>query len=76
MWTALIDKIKAYNHSVAGVLRGCHIKSYDGKSLIIEANFKFHKDKLSEPKTHEILEKTIKEVTKKNINIAVLLKER
>lgn len=76
LWTALIDKVKAYNHSIAGVLRGCSIKSYDGKSLIIEANFKFHKDKLSEPKTHEILENTIKEVTKKEIEVSVVLKQK
>ncbi len=76
LWTALIDKIKAYNHSVAGVLRGCSIKSYDSKSLILETNFKFHKDKLSEVKTREVLENVLKEVTKKNIKVEVLLKVR
>jgi len=76
LWTALIDKVKAYNHSIAGVLRGCRVKSYDGKSLILEANFKFHKDKLSERKTQEILEKACQEITKKDVNISVLLKDR
>ncbi len=75
LWTALIDKVKAYNHSIAGVLRGSSIKSYDGKSLIIEANFKFHKEKLSERKTQEILEKACQEITKKNIQIEVVLKK-
>lgn len=74
LWHALIDKVKAYNHSIAGVLRGCSIKSYDSKSLIIETNFKFHKEKLSEPKTQEILDKTIREITKKNVKIMVVLK--
>ncbi|MDZ4228392.1 MAG: hypothetical protein U1E54_04050, partial [Candidatus Levybacteria bacterium] len=74
LWNALIDKIKAYNHSVAGVLRGCRIKSYNGKILEIETNFKFHKDKLSERKTQEILDQAIKDVTKKNVKIEVLLK--
>ncbi|MBI4096463.1 MAG: DNA polymerase III subunit gamma/tau [Candidatus Levybacteria bacterium] len=76
LWNALIDKVKAYNHSIAGVLRGCRIKSYDNKSLILETNFKFHKDKLSEPKTQEILNKTIKDVTKKNVRIEVVLKSK
>ncbi len=74
LWTALIDKVKAYNHSVAGVLRGCSIKSYDNKSLVLETNFKFHKDKLSEVKTREVLENALKEITKKNVKIEIILK--
>ncbi|MDO8583384.1 MAG: DNA polymerase III subunit gamma/tau [bacterium] len=74
LWNSLIDKIKAYNHSVAGVLRGCRLKSYDGKSLIIETNFKFHKEKLGELKTWKVLEDACKDITKKDIKIEVLLK--
>ncbi len=74
LWTALIDKVKAYNHSIAGVLRGCRIKSYDGKTLLLETNFKFHKDKLNEVKTREVLENVLKEITKKNVKIEILLK--
>ena len=76
LWHALIDKVKAYNHSIAGVLRGCRIKSYDNKSLILETNFKFHKDKLSEIKTHDVLENALREVTKKDVKIEVALKAR
>jgi len=76
LWLSLIDKVKAYNHSIAGVLRGCSVKSYDGKSLIIEAKFKFHKDKLSEPKTLEVLGEACREITKKNVKVEVLLKDR
>ena len=74
LWTALIDKVKTYNHSVAGVLRGCSIKSYDSKVLLLQANFKFHKDKLSETKTKGILENALREVTKKNIKIELVLR--
>jgi len=74
LWNALIDKVKTYNHSIAGVLRGCTIKNYDGKKLLLETNFKFHKDKLSERKTEEILEKACKEVTRKNVKIEIVLK--
>jgi len=74
LWNALIDKVKIYNHSIAGVLRGCIIKSYDGKKLLLETNFKFHKDKLSEIKTEELLGKACKEVTRKNVKIEVVLK--
>lgn len=76
LWQALIDKVKAYNHSVAGVLRGCSIKSYDAKTLLLQTNFKFHKDKLSEIKTQDLLNKACQEVTKKNVRIEVVLKAR
>jgi len=75
LWNALIDKVKSFNHSVAGVLRGCSIKSYDGKVLLLQTNFKFHKDKLSEEKTQAILKDACKEVTKKNVKIEIVLKE-
>ena len=74
LWHALIDKIKVYNHSVAGVLRGCNIKSYDGKSLVIETNFKFHRDKLSEQKTFNVLRDACREIAKKEIDVSVILK--
>ncbi len=73
-WQQLIEKIKPYNHSVAGVLRGCSLKSYDGEKLVIEAKFKFHKERLEERKTMEILEKVLKEMEGKKVNISVVLK--
>ncbi|MDP2585591.1 MAG: DNA polymerase III subunit gamma/tau, partial [Candidatus Levybacteria bacterium] len=76
LWNALIDKVKTHNHSIAGVLRGCKIKSYDNKVLLLETNFKFHKDKLSEIKAREILDNSLREVTKKNVKIEVELKAR
>jgi DNA polymerase III subunit gamma/tau len=76
LWTALIDKVKVQNHSVAGVLRGCKIKSYDGKMLLLETNFKFHKDKLNEVKTKNLLNEAAKEVTRKNVTIEIELKGR
>jgi len=72
--TALIDNVKTHNHSVAGVLRGCVMKSYDGKTLLLETNYKFHKDKLNEAKTMDLLNKACKEVTKKNVKIEITLK--
>lgn len=74
LWDALIDKVKIHNYSIAGVLRGCRIKSYDGKTLLLETNFKFHKDKLSEVKAKEILDNSLREVTKKDVRIDVELK--
>ncbi|OGH13274.1 MAG: DNA polymerase III, subunit gamma and tau [Candidatus Levybacteria bacterium RIFCSPHIGHO2_01_FULL_38_26] len=73
-WQELINKVKAYNHSIAGVLRGCILKSYDSKKLVIEAKYKFHKEKLEEKKTREILRKVSEEIAGSPIAISVVLK--
>ncbi|MCL5432741.1 MAG: hypothetical protein M1524_01330, partial [Patescibacteria group bacterium] len=75
IWQELIEKIKPHNHSVAGVLRGCALKDFDGKNLTIEAKFKFHKERLENKKVTELIEKTIKEITGKEISVNVLLRK-
>ena len=73
-WKNLVSEIKTYNHTIAGVLRGCAIKQYDKTTLIIETNYKFHKEKLSEAKTLEALEKICKLLTGKNVTVKVELR--
>ncbi len=70
----LIDSVKVYNHSIAGVLRGCSIHNFDEKNLVIETAYKFHKEKLEEKKTIALIEKIIKELTGKTVAVSVLLK--
>ncbi len=70
----LIYKVKPYNHSVAGVLRGCVIKSIGDGQVVFEAAYKFHKERLDDSKTREILEKGIKEITGKNLKVLIELK--
>lgn len=74
IWHDLIDKVKLYNHSIAGVLRGCTLKSYDNTKIVIETGYKFHKERLEEKKTREILEKVCREISGKTIGVSVLLK--
>ena len=70
----LIYKVKPLNHSVAGVLRGCGIKKIDDGQVILETSFKFHKEKLEEAKTKDILEQSVKEMTGKNLKVVIELK--
>ncbi|MCL5113789.1 MAG: DNA polymerase III subunit gamma/tau [Patescibacteria group bacterium] len=74
IWPKLIEKIKPYNHSVAGLLRGCSLKNFDGKKLEVEAKFKFHKEKLDETKVRVLIEKVLEEITGEKVKIAVVLK--
>jgi len=73
LWKNLIDKVKARNHSLAGILRSCSLDNYDKKILKIRAGYKFHKDKLAEPKSKEIIEVVWKDLTGDSVGLMVFL---
>jgi DNA polymerase-3 subunit gamma/tau len=72
----LIDAVKVNNFSVAGVLRGCVIESFDGKSMIISAAYKFHKERLEEKSVHELIEKNISDIIGNKVKVSFNLKTR
>ncbi len=74
-WQSLIDGVKQHNHSIAGVLRGCNLASVDDNKIVIETSFKFHKEKLDEPKIREIIEKTTEEIGNKRLDLSVNIKK-
>ena len=74
IWPKFIEKTKSYNHSVAGVLHSCSLKSYDGKSFVIETKYKFHKEKLEENKSRQILEDALKDLTGEQVKISINLR--
>ncbi len=71
----LIYKVKPYNHSVAGVLRGCTVKSLTDTQLVLQTAYAFHKEKLGEAQIVEILEKVVREITGKQLRVVVELKK-
>src|SRR6266568_3925570 len=74
-WNNLISEMKKYNHTVAGVLRGCTIKTYADKQLIIQTAYKFHKERLDDMKNREALLRISKLLTGKDIEITVELRK-
>lgn len=73
-WKSLISEMKKYNHTIAGVLRSCGVKRYDKEQLVIEALYKFHKERLDDMKTQEALVKVCKLLTGNDVKIAVELR--
>jgi DNA polymerase III gamma/tau subunit len=73
-WKSLIAEMKTHNHTAAGVLRSCTIKSYDKKTLVIATAYKFHKERLDDFKTKDALVKVCKMLTGKTIEVAIELK--
>lgn len=71
----VIQKVKQENYALAGVLRGCMQKSFDGNTLVLETRFKFHKDRLSDTASLELLGKISSEVAGNPVKVLVLLQE-
>lgn len=70
----LIDHVKLSNQSVAGLLRGSQVHSEEDE-VVIEAQYKFHKEKLSEQKSMELLEIAAEAITGKKMQVSVRLRE-
>jgi DNA polymerase III gamma/tau subunit len=72
-WPDFIEALKPYNHSVAGVIRSTRPKAVTGDTVIIEALYPFHKDRLSEAKAHDILTTVLKKLFGANVNVEIVL---
>ncbi len=73
-WKHFIQEIKQHNHTVAGLLRGCSIKQFTKELLIIQTQYKFHKEKLEDAKTYEVLLASAKILTGNKMKIEIELK--
>lgn len=72
-WADFIAELKPYNHSVAAVLRSARPKSVDHGIVTIEAFYQFHKDKLSESKTKDILVGVLKKLFGEKVKVEIVL---
>ncbi len=72
-WKDFIDELKPFNHSVAGVLRSARPKSVTHGIVTIEAFYQFHKDKLSEPKTKDVLIEVTKKLFGEKVKVEIVL---
>lgn len=70
----LIEKIKSENFSIAGVLRGCKVEKSNGRQLILSTGFKFHRERLTDVKTIDLIEKLLLQITGKKIKFSVISK--
>lgn len=72
-WKDFLEALKPYNHSVVGVLRSSRPKAVSGGIVTIEAFYTFHQEKLSEPKTKEMLANAIKKLFGEKVAVEVVL---
>lgn len=72
-WRDVIEAVKGENTSLAGVLRSTRPKGVAGGIVTIEAFYSFHKDKLSEPKSKELVGATLKKLFGENVKVEIVL---
>ena len=70
-----MEEVKLNNHLIAGLLRSCKAEEILNGKLTIVASSKFHKERLEEQKTIELLKKSADKISGKKINIEIILKE-
>ncbi len=72
-WSDVIEAVKPFNNSVSGVLRSARPKSVDDKTLVIEAFYSFHKERLSTPVVRDMLGSVMKKLFGVNVMVSVEL---
>lgn len=72
-WKDVIEELKTANHSIAGVLRSTRPKSVENGIVCIEAFYKFHQEKLSEPKVKEMMRIAFKKLFGESATIQIVL---
>ena len=75
-WNEILEALKPYNHSIVGVLRSCRPLTLIDHTLTIEAQYKFHAERISEAKVRDLIAKAIKEVVGLDVKIITAIKKR
>jgi len=76
IWPKILESLKPFNHSLTAVLRSARPLKIDGNTLTIQAYYKFHQERISEPKTIELIEKIISELLDENLLVSCCLGEK
>lgn len=72
-WKDIIEALKPFNHSVAGVMRSAKPKEIKGDVLIIETQYKFHQERLSEVNVRDMLSTVLKKLFGVQVKVEVVL---
>ena len=72
-WKDIIEALKPFNHSVAGVMRSAHPKEIKEDLLVIETQYKFHQERLSEANVRDMVSTVLKKLFGVKVRIEVVL---
>lgn len=75
-WPQFLNKVKGANVHILALLRSSRPLDFDGQNLTLEVFYRFHKDKLEEPKIIAILDSFAKEVYGQVIRFKFILAQK
>ena len=75
-WGEFLNKVKPINAHLVALLRSSRPANFDGVNLTVEVFFRFHKEKLEEPKIRDLLVKVLDEVMGKSIKLSFILAQK
>ena len=75
-WGDFLSQVKKENIHVPALLRSTKTLSFEGESLTLEVFYRFHKDKLEEPKIIRMLDEKISKVMGVGIKFKFVLAKR
>ncbi len=75
-WGDFLARIKPINAHLVALLRSSRPIEFDGTNLTIEVFFRFHKEKLEEPKIRDLLSEQLEETMGAPVRINLILAQR
>lgn len=75
-WSEVLETIKKENHSIVGVLRSCRPYALRDGTFTIEAQYKFHAERLTDSKTRDLIAKVIGDVVGLEVKINTVLRKK
>ncbi len=75
-WPEVLSLLKPFNHSLESLLRKCEMSEFDGKTLMLAAYYKIHKDVLMDPKNLRVINDCLTKVLGEDINLMVGIKPK
>lgn len=58
-WPEILTELKTYNHSISAFLKSCNFIDMRANEIIISTPYVFHKEKLDESKSRDIINKVL-----------------
>ncbi len=75
-WSKVIDKVKEQNNSLSVFLRGATPLGFEDNAVLVEVAYRFHKDRLEEPKNSDIVSAVISEILGRDVRIKGVVGEK
>lgn len=76
IWPQILATVKKQNFSVEALLRSTRPAKFDGRTLTLEVFYRFHKDRLEDPKTERILVSALDNLLGRQVMVNCILGDR